>query len=173
MAMLGAFGCSDPVPAAAAVGLRLTISNSGSCPTTVADDDIGNPPPDSTGAGSGTRVYDGEAGVQANCSVSGSGPFTVSGQIASDPKGLSFVVSGANVSADGTGTANIAISSRSSPGSVATIATPCTLTVVKTSTGLQVKPGAIWATFVCPKLEDPPGTSCFAFGEFVLENCRS
>jgi hypothetical protein len=76
------------------------------------------------------------------------------------------------VNADGSGTASAAISSPS-VGSVSTNAIPCTLSVVRTNTGLQVKPGAIWATFNCPEVVDPPSTNCQAYGEFVFENCAN
>src|SRR5262245_26820764 len=84
--ILSALGCSGPVPAAPAAGLRLLVRSSGSCslmpgaPATT----VGHPPPDSTLAtGAGTRSYSGDEGLTISCGVrdNGGSNFAIYGSI--------------------------------------------------------------------------------------------
>jgi hypothetical protein len=173
--IFGVLSCSDPVPASSAVGLTVNVTQSASCPiTTGLPDDIGNPPPDSTGsAGVGTRIFDGEGGVGVQCSVraAGNDSYTVSASISSTNPRVAMsiqnatVTAGAGMATIGLSTAGIGITVQSPPE------TPCTLNVVSTNEGLKVKAGAIWVRYNCSKLINVPSPICGAYGEVVLENC--
>lgn len=173
--ILALAGCSDPVPASVAVGLRLTLSQTGTCPIMPGfSTNVGNPPPDSTDAsvGPGKRVYSGEGGITASCKVrdAGAGSFGVSGSMQAPSSHITFNVEG-NL-AGGTGTAAISLAtpaletSVSSPPSM-----PCTLTVVQTSNGPAVQAGQVWSRFNCQTLVGNPNPICAASGEFIFENC--
>jgi hypothetical protein len=169
-------GCSDPVPVSAAVGLRVSVSNTPSCPlnTTIPPPSIGNPPPDSTSSsGAGKRVYSGEGGLTASCRVRdvGGGSFTVSGSMQAPGSYASFNVDGSVAGAAGPAAISLYTSLI---GTTVTSPTdrPCTLSVVSTSNGPEVHPGSVWARFDCPTLVGAPNPICTASGEFVLENCE-
>jgi hypothetical protein len=158
------------------VGLRVSVSNTPSCPlnTTIPPPTIGNPPPDSTSsAGAGKRVYSGEGGLTASCTVrdEGGGNFYVTGSMQSPGTYASFNVDGRVTTTTGTATISLYTSLI---GSTVTSPPdkPCTLTVVATSNGPEVHPGSIWARFDCPSLNGSPNPICTASGEFVLENCK-
>jgi hypothetical protein len=173
--ILATAGCSDPVPASVAVGLRLNLSQTGTCPVMPGvSTNIGNPPPDSTNGaiGAGKRVYSGEGGLNASCRVhdAGGGNFTVSASMQAPGSHSSFNVDGSLMGT--TGKAAVSLSTPAIGASVASPPdTPCSLTVIATSNGPEVHPGAIWASFVCTKLSGTPNPICAATGEFVLENC--
>jgi hypothetical protein len=171
----GALGCSDPVPAAAAVGLRLNLTQSASCAANNAlNDDIGNPPPDkdrlSADPKKGRPVFDGEGGLRAQCTVSGSGPFTIGANVSSGS--VSFGITQGTMSATGAGSALMSFSS-AAIGTSISATTPCSLTAVPTSEGPGIKAGAVWATFSCSNLtqSSSPNINCSANGEILLENC--
>lgn len=167
---LASAGCSDPVPSSAAVGLRLVLVNAMTCPLigNVPSPNIGKPPPN--GAGDpGKRVYSGEGGLRATCSVhdNGGGSFGILGSV-SGPSGFTIdaTISGPS------GMARIGIAADALPEPVRSPADqPCTVTPVTTTRGLEVRNGEIWATFHCPSLTAPPTYNCTVSGEFVFENC--
>jgi len=175
LGVLAALGCSGPVPTAAAVGLTLNVGETGACgvgsPQPV--DDIGDPPPNSAKGSGGKRIYDGEAGVSAQCSVKGSGPWQISTRISSTPVHVTFLIDNGQIGTDGKGDADISLSTIAIGDSVSS-APPgekCSLKAVENNDGIFVKGGAVWATFSCPSLAAPPSKVCFVTGEFLLENC--
>ena len=100
-----ALGCSDPVPAAPAIGLRLNIVPSGSCAADPSrSDDLGNPPPDKDRLDGqpkkGRPVFNGEQGLDARCTVSGQGPFQITASAASSM--VSMGISEGQIAAYGT-----------------------------------------------------------------------
>jgi hypothetical protein len=168
-------GCSGPVGTSVGVGLQINVSSTGSCGVANPQplDDIGSPPPDHSKGNSGKRVYDGDGGVEASCSVKGGGPWSISGRITSVNPRVSFLIDDGVINSDGTGTGNISVSTAAIAGSVSS-APPgqeCTLSAVESGGGLLVKSGAVWATFQCPVLFAPPSQTCYVSGEFVFENC--
>ena len=175
--ILAVGGCSDPVPTAVAVGLNLTLSQTGTCPIMPGfSANIGNPPPDSTNAavGPGKRVYSGEGGLKASCGVSGGGTFKVNGSIQSPASHITFNVDGSVTNPTGQGTISLA-----TPALEAAVSSPptspCTLTLVQTTSGPAVEPGRVWSRFDCPTLTGAAGGNpnliCAATGEFFFENC--
>ncbi|MGC4089595.1 MAG: hypothetical protein QM756_17245 [Polyangiaceae bacterium] len=168
-------GCSGPVGSSPAVGLTINISATGvGCAGSgvATNDDLGNPPPDASTGHSGKRIYDGDSGVSVKCSVKGAGPWSISTRVSSNSPNLTFLIDGGTIGTDGTGTANMSLSTaaindslQSPPGS------PCTLKAVAANGGIVVRSGAVWAQYTCPDMRYPPSGSCFVAGEFILENC--
>jgi len=177
---VGTLGCSDPVPAAAAVGLRLNITQSGSCTTmNELSDDIGAPPPDKDRIGAdpkkGRPVFDGDSGLNARCRVAGEGPYTFTASVrataGAKSGSVTMTIVEGQMSANGAGTARMSFVSAAGPGSIGN--GTCSLTAVPTSEGPGVKAGALWATFQCTGLtqDNTPSVNCSANGEVLLENC--
>lgn len=170
---LSGIGCSGPVGTAVGVGLQLNVSATGSCGVANPQplDDIGSPPPDHT-RDSGKRVYDGDGGVEASCSVKGSGPWSLSGRITSVNPRVSFILDDGVINTDGSGTATISLSTVAIGDAVTSPPdAPCSIRAVESGGGLLVKSGAAWATFSCSTLKAPPSQTCFVSGEFLFENC--
>lgn len=117
-------------------------------------------------------VVDGEGPTSVSCRVVGESSFTFAGKIAVGGKALE--ITGGALGADHHGSATIAVSD-SENLSVALRSAPGNCTVVASSSGglnaLQVQPGSMWASFVCPSVEAPPNDYCTVDGVFVLENC--
>jgi hypothetical protein len=173
--ILGVLGCSDPVPASSAVGLSLSLSQTASCPILPSvPDDLGNPPPNSSIPDMGRRVYDGDGGLQVNCTVkaTGNGTFFVQASVSSSDPRVAVNIQSGSIEADGTGTAVIGLTARALPSDVLSpTTTPCSLNVIG-PTADHVKAGAVWMRFNCPTLTSPPTYNCNASGEIVLENCK-
>jgi hypothetical protein len=173
---LAGIGCSGPVPTAAAVGLSLHVGETVACGIGGSQprDDIGNPEPDSTKNYMGKKIYNGEGGVEASCSVKGDGPWQIFASISSTPDRVTFLVNNGTIDGDGTGTADIALSTSGLLGSVSSGAPGerCSLKAVESNGGIFVKSGAVWATFTCNSLHSPPSRFCYVTGEFLLENCE-
>lgn len=179
----GALGCSDPVPAAAAVGLRLNLAPTGSCAAdNTRPDEIGNPYPDSSRADASMRkgvpVFDGEGGVQANCTITGEGPFDVTATARANDGRVILGLRDGVINANGSGTANMSFTTPAFIGGGIGGGT-CSLNVVTVpdengQPSLGIKAGAMWATFQCTGLTqvNQPSVSCTASGEVLLENCR-
>jgi hypothetical protein len=131
---------------------------------------IGGPPRSSIGD-PGTREIDGVDGARIGCRVSGSSSFDVTGS--AEKLATSFVVLDAVVSG-GVGTATISVAGPGTAGKQLRSSNdmPCDLFVNRPP--YQVAPGAIWAEFDCPLVNNPtsPGSNCSARGEFVFENCE-
>jgi len=163
--VLGAIGCSDPVPPASKAGLRLHVFGSGACPAGAVTKPIGNPAPNAPNKGE--PIFDGEEGVKTSCTVQGGPEFKIVGKV--QTAGLVFDVNGQINGTTGMGTATIGF--RIPENAVYLEASNCTLTAVQGSQGPQVIPGAVWARFDCDNASAPPANSCDADGEFVLENC--
>ncbi len=170
-AAIASIGCSDPVPPASKAGVSLHVFGTGACaiPQGVVKG-IGQPPPDSmSAAGKGSPIFDGESGVKTNCRVSNGPNFSVSGSASQNP--ISFNVS-AQLGPDGKGTGTIGLFVPEANGNLTSPADmPCSVEAIVTSSGPQVKPGAVWAKFTCAAVTQPPADSCRADGEFVFENC--
>ena len=168
---LASAGCSDPMPASAAVGLRLNLVSEMTCPLMgdVPSPNIGNPPPDSVAGTPGKRVYSGEGKLKASCSVrdNGGGNFGVTGNISGT---TGFSVDGTIMGPSGQ--AKIAIAATALPDPVQSpTGESCSLTPVTSTRGLEVRPGEIWAQFFCSRLTAPPNYDCTVSGEFIFENC--
>ena len=118
----------------------------------------------------GGSLVDGEHGAQVSCAVQGTGPFTFSGSLKAttttgEPFPIQVVLTDGSVGADFTGTANVSIYTPKLTGNFS--GTSCIVQVV----GQQIKGGAIWASFSCPSVFEPPAQQCTASGIFVFENC--
>jgi len=156
--------------------LRLNIAPSGSCAAdNTRPDEIGNPPPDSNVRDKGRPEFDGEGGVNANCTISGDGPFQVTASVA---KGSVILgIEEGVVQGNGTGTARMSFTTPAiGRGSIGN--GTCSLTAVSIiENGMTlpgVKAGALWGTFNCTGLtqQGTPSLNCTATGEILLENCR-
>lgn len=168
-----ALGCSDPVPPASRVGVRINVTGSGACPAGQAAPirSIGNPAPNSQGIeGKGGPISDGEQGVSTSCSVTGGPQYNVS---ASARQGaVSFSLAGLVDGATGSGTATVTVETPDLAGYFQSGAGACTVTAVSTQQGVQVKPGAMWATFRCDPITGPIASEvCKVQGDLVIENC--
>ncbi|HET9932949.1 MAG TPA: hypothetical protein VFQ35_19735 [Polyangiaceae bacterium] len=168
-------GCSGPVETAVGAGLQLNVSTTGSCGVANPQppDDLGGPPPDHTKANPGKVVFNGEKGVLASCSVKGSGPWQITGSVTStDSPRVGFILHSGTINADGTGTADITLSTAAIGASVSSQAgQPCQIEAVKIKDQLMVQPNAVWATFNCPNMFAPPSQTCFVAGEFLFDHC--
>lgn len=173
---LFAIGCSGPVETSAGAGLQISVAATGAAcgvGSPQPPDDLGNPPPDHTKGVTGKLVYNGENGVSASCSVKGSGPWTISGSVSStDSPRVSFILHSATINSDGSGTADISLSTVALGNSVSSQANePCKIQAVKMGDTLMVQPNAVWATYNCPNMFAPPSQSCFVAGEFLFDHC--
>lgn len=171
VAPFGTLGCSDPVPQAAGVGLSLNV---GLCPTTQSSWTIGEPAPNSGANQFGKPVFSGSSGVSiSSCRVSADGQINAE---IKGPKGLGFSIKQAKVNLqDGSGTANISFYAGTQAWMtqpfIATD-TPCTLQVIKTTTGYKIEQGAVWAQFQCFTMKAAGNVpNCTGTGEIVLERC--
>ena len=162
-------GCSDPVPASAGAGLLIDV---GQCPTTMPRATLGNPNPDSRRPGDpvGTPIYSGQSGTQVSCRVSGDG--TIVGNVKAP--GITFDVSGTVNPTDGRGTGTVGLFAGGITEYVSqTPESTCELNVVRLTSGFQIEPGAVYASFRCSNLRPGGvGPTCIASGEFVLTRCR-
>jgi hypothetical protein len=181
---LGALACSDPVPPPAQGAFKASVEPASpapagkSCPTSAYTYDVPNALETDPGKQLDEDNYthkaiDGENGASVSCSVKGGPPFTFSGKISRGDRGLT--ISDGTIGADQKGTARITVIKTGSPG-FPTMISPmasCTIDAAKANgNNYQVKPGSMWARFVCPSVESPPSESCAADGYFVLENCE-
>ena len=171
----GGFGGAGGTPAPPTrVGITINVTQSASCPTgSGLPDDLGTPPPDSTGSGRGQPATDGEAGTEAFCTIrsQSSGAFAVEAIIASVNPRLAFSLQSGTVNSNGTGTGSISLTTAGVGATVVSpIDAPCTLSVIA-PVAQNLKPGALWARFECPRLVSAPSLTCSASGELVLENC--
>jgi hypothetical protein len=161
---LTGFACSDPVPPAAEAGVHIEIRQSSTrpsgtnCSTTATTQDFGNPSPTAQVAGS--TIIDGESGSRINCSVKAGDVFSVSGSVRAG--NLTFDVVDGQVPSSGTGKGTISVYT---PETYDLQDTACDIV------GIDVKAGAIWASFNCQNLAKPPSTVCGAKGFFVFQNC--
>lgn len=166
----GSSGHSRPAQGNLTLSIQPPLSSdSGSCPEPGHTYVVGNPKgPNSVSPGD--RLIDGEDGVIIECSVRGTGPYTVSGTIQSngtDGVNLS-ITDGVIETDDNTGTASVSVYTSTLGGIFSGVG--CTLAVVNDN----VKSGAIWATVYCPTItSSKPGQAC-AVGSIttvVFENC--
>lgn len=184
---VGLLGCSDPVPPAARAALTLSLLQPPSsvtpdtCDVGAATYEVGGSPgPTSTTNVKDNRAVAGDPNVRGiSCTVKSSDGtnFSVSGSINVD-NGLNrstgmvarvaFSLGGGTLVAGGTGTGRISVTTPD-VGSIG--GDQCDLLL---NTGqLQIQPGAVWANFNCPLLNNTssPGKACQANGTFILENC--
>jgi hypothetical protein len=166
---IAAISCSDPVPPAYKAGVRVNVTSLSGCPASATTRGVGNPPPEAAGtAGKGGPIFDGEEGVKATCSVKGGPPFNVSTSVSGNF--MSFNLTG-SLPASGPGTATIGVSMPELASKFFS-SSACTLTAIQTSQGVQVKPGAMWASFNCPMVTGEIASEvCRLQGEVVIENC--
>lgn len=168
-AVCGMLGCSDPVPPAAAAGLLIDI---GQCPTTMPRATLGNPNPDTRRPQDplGSPVYSGQSGTSVSCRVAEDG--SIFGNVKAP--GITFDVSGKVNPADGTGTGAIGLFAGGITDYVSQPPeSPCSVTVVRLTSGLQFTAGNVWASFQCTNLRPSGvGSACVASGEFLLQRCN-
>lgn len=171
--ILTALGCSDPVPLPAEGAVTLIIegpldATQGSCPVnagkgykvgaTAKDGTVQAP----TAISPGESVIDGEGGTTVSCSVrkQGDGTYAFSGSLqasSSEHDPITVTITNGSIGADlKMGTASVSVYTPQLAGTFASGATPCTFNVINN----QVKGGAIWATFSCPTIAQPPAQSC-------------
>lgn len=109
-------------------------------------------------------VIDGDANASVKCKVQGASTFTFEGSITQS--GTGFGLTEGTLAVDKKGVARITLSnSEHLSSSLSSPSASCTIEAV------QIKPGAMWAGFSCPSVEQPPSDQCGAQGTFVLENC--
>jgi len=171
-ALFAVVGCSDPVPTAVGAALSVNMGETASCPLHGDPPSLGKPAPDSVHNVAAGVIYDGEASLSAQCSVTSNGSgFAISGGMSSKNPLFTFNVSNTTVDATGKGLGDISISGPSI-GVTVSSTTKCTIQIVQTGSTLKVQPGAVWARYVCSDLADGPSPICQADGEFVFENCN-
>jgi len=181
LAALGALSCSDPVPPPAQGAFLVSLtsvspSNGKTCPSGAAftydvPSVLASKPTEKLTENTYLHwTVDGESDAKVSCSVKGSSSFSFSGRISSGVEVLE--ISNGVLANNMSGTAQVSLfngtklsSALTSPGA------DCMVSVVSNSQGVQVKPGSLWATFICPSVEHQPGEACQAKGTFVLENC--
>lgn len=159
----GTLSCSDPVPPASAAALDIRI---GVCPAQTPTVTLGAVPP-------GNPVFSGENGASVTCKVNSSGEFF--GVVSN--RNLTFNVPEGSVDPEtGVGTATVRLNAGGIVTSVAqpfeATDAPCTVQVVRTSQGLQLVDGDIWATFSCSNLRAAPSIRCTASGQFTFQRCK-
>jgi len=169
--VLAALGCSDPVPLPAEGGVSLVIEGTqdaaqGACPVNAGKgykvgatkDGAVQAPNEIT---PGESVIDGEGGSHVSCSVKkqSDGTFAFSGSLqasSSEHDPITVTITGGSIGVDQKGTASVSVYTPQLAGTFASGATPCAFQVIRS----QVKGGAIWATFSCPTVAQPPGQTC-------------
>jgi hypothetical protein len=118
-------------------------------------------------------AVDGRDGVTIACKVTSAGAdqFNVSLTIASPAirfqvNGIVGKTGGEVRISENVGSANLTNPSE----------TPCTLQIVQNANGTfgQIKEGAVWARYICPRFRDPNSAGngvCATDGAFIFENC--
>lgn len=173
-ALLGAAGCSDPVPAPAKVGLHLRLTGPGcSQPINKYLPTFEDAP---SATVSGNPIEDGRNGFQTSCRVSGGGAsYAVAASIATPALGIDTVSFSMNATvANNTGTTPTLSANVAQTMSFYEVDGMCTLNVISIGTVPQIQPGSAWFSFNCPTVRDrslPSGVTCIADGEVMLADC--
>jgi FG-GAP-like repeat len=166
-----------PVRPSPAVGLKLDITRSATCPIgDPAPDQIGEPPPDeqrTLGEPKGTPLSDGgDRWARVACAVARGAGFRVRANI--ETYSVSLELDAPTLDAEGRGTFSIEFFSTEVGGWLRS--STCTIEPIASGAGSGIEPGAVWARFSCVgMLEDyqvvhPPMT-CDVSGEILLQNC--
>jgi hypothetical protein len=170
LALLGLVACSSPAAPPAEGSAQVTWTNGCS----LSPDSINGPGgiPSGMKVGANQTVLDGRDGYKVSCSVVQSGSkYSVSASI-EKPDEMTLTLDSSSISATG-GPASMSFFS---PGSINTWTSPtggCTITTTSTTEGLTVKPGSIWATYICPQVSDVNnlGKTCQTSGFVVFTGC--
>ncbi|MEP7050917.1 MAG: hypothetical protein ABJB12_11205 [Pseudomonadota bacterium] len=183
--VLAALGCSDPVPLPAEGAVTLGLQGpmqvtQTSCPVGAGrsyqvgfrakDGSVQAP----TEILPGKSVIDGENSTVVSCSVhkQSDGSYAFSGSLqapSSEHDPINVTISNGLISSDGvTGTGAVSVFTPQLAGTFASGSTPCTFKVIKN----QVKGGAIWASFSCPSIAQPPQNVCSIVSSIIVfGNC--
>jgi hypothetical protein len=190
-----AMGCSDAPARPAKIGLHVMIKNptdpsvaGKQCPASTGIEwDIGKSIVTNgmvTGVDSptptdfGTTLEDGKGNAKIDCTVRKNGTFISEGEgidpVIKVPNGrIGFDLSG-TAKPSGTPQTNLVTASFFTPVTFQ-VRTTSTLPSCYMSKVNELKPGALWASFVCPALVEPtsPDVACDASGTIVLEYCKT
>ncbi|MCC6555235.1 MAG: hypothetical protein IT372_19910 [Polyangiaceae bacterium] len=175
LAPLLSFGCSDPVPATPRGAWVVSFESPSfeSCPITSHNATMG----EVSDSQRKTVLVDGEGGATVQCSVSGSGSFSVTAFAASTETqvGFSMAIKGISSSAtlDAPATGSISFSSPTTSGEAVSSLTenPCIFYFVP-NTQEGVAEGKIWVAFQCPAMRIDTADGCrIKQGYAVFENC--
>ena len=175
--LLAALGCSDPVPRPPQANMTLSITDATGikCPASAKTYQVGNPKPP-VPPEDGDRLIDGEKGASIKCSVTGSGPYNFSATIkalSSESDKVTLTATNGVINADKeTGSATIAVNTPQLSGN-SFVSDPgaCVVTVVSQN----VKPGSLWASVSCAKVNlASTGQTCAVAmtTNFIIENCE-
>jgi hypothetical protein len=138
---------------------------------------VGSPAP--TEASLGVPLLDGENGASISCSVSGAGQSfammaslsTVVSSSSGKQVTVKLALDAPAVTATNPAPAQSSVFTSDLSDSITSSSSDanagCTLHVLND----QLKPGAVWGTFSCPKLTAQPSSECAASGTFVFEDC--
>ncbi len=167
-ALLG--GCSDPVPPTPQGAFQVNFSDNGAaCSIASHRTEVG----EIDASTRTTIVVDGVTDAKVSCTVSGAGPFSVSGKVQLGSDLLNIVIPaispGATEMSPATGGVSF-ISFRTQDVYQAGGDMPCNYYFTE-GTGQGVAAGKIWVSFVCPMVFEGDKTCGIAESHVILENC--
>jgi hypothetical protein len=169
--LAGLAGCSDPVPPTPQGAFQATfISDSSACMIAGHNTAVG-------AVTSNTKdkvLVSGTEGADIECTVSGSGTFSVQAKISQNGQGLEInipkLTAAASKDSPATGSVNYASSKTSGTVFSSTADTPCNFYFSSDSEG--VASGRVWITFDCPKVIQGTMKTCkIGPGFAIFENC--
>lgn len=169
--LAGAAGCSDPVPPTPQGAFQATfVSDSAMCGIAGHNTAVG-------AVSSSTKdkvIVSGTDGADVECTVSGSGTFSVQAKISQAGQGLEInipkLTAGATKDNPATGSVNYASAKTSGTVFSSTADAPCNFYFSSDSQG--VASGRVWITFDCPKVVQGTMKTCkIGPGFAIFENC--
>ncbi len=170
-ALAGAAGCSDPVPPTPQGAFQATfVSDSASCMIAGHNTAVGAV----TSSTKDKVLVSGIDGADIECTVSGSGTFSVQAKITQNGQGLEInipkLTAGATKDSPATGSVNYASAKTSGTVFTSTTDTPCNFYFSDDQQG--VASGRVWITFDCPKVIQGTMKTCkIGPGFAIFENC--
>jgi hypothetical protein len=170
-ALAGAAGCSDPVPPTPQGAFQATfVSNSSACMIAGHNTAVGAV----TSSTKDKVLVSGIDGADVECTVSGSGTFSVQAKISQGGQGLEInipkLTAGATKDNPATGSVNYASLKTSGTVFSSTTDTPCSFYFSDNHEG--VASGRVWITFDCPKIIQGTMKTCKLGPAFaIFENC--
>lgn len=168
-------GCSDPVPPTprGAWVIYFESPSSTECPILGFTAKMG----DVTDRTKTKEYVDGEGTASVDCTVSGSGSFSVTAQAAQTETAVGMTMSIGNIAATATSAmpaiGSVSFSSEESGGEYISPVTgePCNFYFIEGS-GEGVAAGKIWVAFECPKMQLDQATGCRIRESYaIFENC--
>ncbi|MFO0762004.1 MAG: hypothetical protein U0359_36525 [Byssovorax sp.] len=169
--LAGAAGCSDPVPPTPQGAFQVTfVSDSAECGIAGHNTAVGAV----TSTTKDKVLVSGTEGADVECTVSGSGTFSVQAKITQNGQGLEINIPKLTASASkdnpATGSVNYASLKTSGTAFSSATDTPCKFYFTSSSEG--VASGRVWITFDCPKIVQGTMKTCkLGPGFAIFENC--